>query len=85
MDRVYVLIRPKNDISGEQRLAKMLRSRPFTFNALTSTQLAKVKAIECQLPQLSSTISDNDHQELIANVNLIFHVAACVKFDVGLW
>jgi thioester reductase-like protein len=80
---IYVLLRPKKDNDGHQRLVQMLNSKPFTFN-LHESQLKKVVAIEGDISFPNLGLSDCDRKILTEQVHIVFHVAASVKFDAVL-
>ncbi|XP_073998703.1 fatty acyl-CoA reductase 1-like [Rhodnius prolixus] len=82
VNKIYVLIRRKLNLSAKQRFQQLTqhmmyerlrRERPDAFN--------KVVVVEGNAADKGLGISDEDKQELINNVSIIFHAAACVRFD----
>ncbi|KAL3270571.1 hypothetical protein HHI36_021108 [Cryptolaemus montrouzieri] len=82
VDTIYMLVRPKKGKNAESRLDD-------TFSDVIFSELDKVQpkfrhkcvAIkgDASLPELG--ISQEDRQTLIKNVDVIYHVAATVRFD----
>ncbi|XP_046651716.1 LOW QUALITY PROTEIN: putative fatty acyl-CoA reductase CG5065 [Daphnia pulicaria] len=82
INRVYLLIRPKTDKDVRFRLQEMIKCKLFEWLRQNQPDaLTKIIPIsgDVTLPDLG--ISFSDMQELIANVSVVFHSAARVKFD----
>ena len=79
--RVYVLIRSKKNVSAQQRLDDLLRSKIFSFHQYSVSQLNKFVAVNGDCSQPDMGLSEEDKQILIDEVNIVFHCAASVKFD----
>ncbi|XP_046651701.1 putative fatty acyl-CoA reductase CG5065 isoform X2 [Daphnia pulicaria] len=82
IDRVYLLIRPKTDKDVRFRLQEMIKCKLFEWQRQNQPDaLKKLVPIsgDVSLPDLG--ISFSDMQELVANVSVVFHSAARVKFD----
>ncbi|CAB0029661.1 unnamed protein product [Trichogramma brassicae] len=82
ISNVYLLIRQKKGQKVDQRLEQIFDDP--VFEALREEQPKyrhKVVAIagDCSLPGLG--ISEADRRTLIENVDIVFHVAATVRFD----
>ncbi|KAJ8982207.1 hypothetical protein NQ317_013509, partial [Molorchus minor] len=78
VSRIYVLVRKKRGKELETRLDEMFTDKVFQRVA---DQRFKVVAIEgdCEGPNLG--ISGEDRDTLIKEVDMVFHVAATVRFD----
>ncbi|XP_018574204.1 fatty acyl-CoA reductase wat-like [Anoplophora glabripennis] len=79
---VYVLMRKKKGKDIEVRLQEIFDNHLFSRMKKNCPDFrAKVVAIEgdCALPDLG--LSDQDKKLLIDEVNIVFHVAATVRFD----
>lgn len=84
LDKIYVLLRPgtRNGRPVEQRMADFRANPVFQLNNLSMDQLtSKLVAIEGDLTQPNLGISESDHQRLVENVSIVFHVAATVSFN----
>ncbi|XP_054929449.1 fatty acyl-CoA reductase 1-like isoform X1 [Dermacentor andersoni] len=80
--QVYLLVRGKSGEGPEARLETMLKSK--VFERLKQEQpgaLHKVRAVAGDLTQPNLGLSAPDQATLIANVSVVFHSAATVKFD----
>ncbi|XP_077518789.1 fatty acyl-CoA reductase 1-like isoform X2 [Amblyomma americanum] len=80
--QVYLLVRGKSGEGPGARLETMLKSK--VFERLKQEQpgaLEKVKAVAGDLTQPNLGLSTNDQDTLVANVSVVFHSAATVKFD----
>ncbi|OTF78459.1 hypothetical protein BLA29_002307 [Euroglyphus maynei] len=75
--RIYLIIRSKKSLSSQQRLKKMF-STSLLFE---HHSLDKVYAIDGDLCQDNLGISDENYQKLCQEVQIVFHSAACVKFN----
>uniref|UniRef100_T1ICH7 Fatty acyl-CoA reductase n=1 Tax=Rhodnius prolixus TaxID=13249 RepID=T1ICH7_RHOPR len=75
--RIYLIIRSKRDLSPEirwQQVFERLRSeRPDAFS--------KVAVLDGDVAEKGLGLSDHDRTELCENVAVVFHAAACVRFD----
>lgn len=81
VDTVYVLMRSKGNFSSQQRLEQLLQNRAFTFHFLPQSQLRKVVAVDGDITKPRLGLSDQDAKLLNDRVNIVFHIAASVKFD----
>lgn len=81
---IYLLLRPKKDQPADQRLAQMLKGKPFNFDPNYEAALKKVVAIESDMSARGLGLSKADRELIENEVNLVFHSAASVKFDAPL-
>ncbi|CAK1546455.1 unnamed protein product [Leptosia nina] len=86
LERIYLLLREKKGVKPEDRLAafyenvlfdRLKREKPGVFET-------KVVFIGGDISAPGLGISDEDRALLINNVNIVFHVAASVRFDDSL-
>ncbi|CAD7006399.1 unnamed protein product [Ceratitis capitata] len=80
--RIYMLIRCKNDVCVEERLANFLRES--IFDAIRAEQpelLQKVHAVRVDYSALDLGISPEDREKLCEDVEIVFNVVASVKFN----
>lgn len=80
---MYVLVRDKYECSAAKRVEKLLTSRPFTFHPINPKQFKKVITIRGDVTEPNLGLSKEDRESLKNNVHVVFHVAACVKFDAS--
>nr|CAD7577217.1 unnamed protein product [Timema californicum] len=82
IERIFIVVRPKKGKTVEERKEKLLNC--VIFDVLRASrpefqkQLVMVKG-DCSLPKLG--LSNSDYEILIQKVNIIFHLAATVRFD----
>lgn len=82
---VYLLIRAKRGVSVENRLKGMLNSRLFDTLRRTRPDFAQqVVALPAELQQPDFGLGPDDVALLQRRVQLVFHVAATVRFDESL-
>ncbi|XP_061727970.1 putative fatty acyl-CoA reductase CG5065 [Cydia pomonella] len=84
LDRIYLLMRSKKGVKSEDRLAalystdylydRLKRERPGVFES-------KVHVIAGDILERGLGLSEEDRTLLVNRVNIIFHVAASVRFD----
>ncbi|XP_044729533.1 fatty acyl-CoA reductase wat-like [Chrysoperla carnea] len=82
---IYLLMREKKGVSEADRLKEMVKNPVFDrLRAESPKILNKIKMIcgNCESPGLG--LSETDRFILQNNVNIIFHVAASVRFDDSL-
>lgn len=82
--KIYLLLRPKNNISPQKRLINMLKSEPFSFKFDYTELMEKVVAIESDMTVVDLGLSQSDRILLEGEVNIVFHSAASVSFDAPL-
>ncbi|CAH2235697.1 jg1978 [Pararge aegeria aegeria] len=83
LDRIYLLMRPKKGVNPENRLAalynlpcydRLRNERPGAFES-------KVFFVAGDCSELGLGLSDEDRTLIVNRTNIIFHVAASVRFD----
>nr|CAD7263535.1 unnamed protein product [Timema shepardi] len=80
--RIFILIRTKKGQSPEDRKEELLKCVIFDVLRASSPEFHKKLVVvtgDCSLPKLG--ISNSDYEILIQKVNIIFHLAATVRFD----
>ena len=82
--KIYLLIRSSNGMSPHSRMLAMISQRPFDMRLKRDFILSKLEAIDCDLSKSQLGLSADSQSLLIDDVNIIFHVAASVKFDAPL-
>lgn len=82
---IIILLRPKRGLSCDQRFAEFTKNPVFDrIRKKTPERLNKVEYIfgDINLPQVG--LGDQDLQRLTEEVNIVFHVAATVRFNESL-
>ncbi|CAH2056126.1 unnamed protein product, partial [Iphiclides podalirius] len=83
LDRIYLLLRSKKDVKSEDRLQaifsspcfdRLRKERPGVFES-------KVFVISGDASEVGLGLSEEDRALIVNRVNVIFHVAASVRFD----
>nr|CAD7404050.1 unnamed protein product [Timema cristinae] len=80
--RIFILIRTKKGQLPEDRKEELLKSVIFDVLRASSPEFHKKLVVvtgDCSLPKLG--LSKSDYEILIQQVNIIFHLAATVRFD----
>nr|UEV87811.1 fatty acyl reductase 5 [Maruca vitrata] len=84
LDRIYLLMRGKKGVKSEDRLAQLYNSS-VCFDRLKSEKpdifFSKVFVISGDIMEPGLGLSEEDRALLVNRVNVIFHVAASVRFD----
>lgn len=79
---IYLLIRTKKGIDAAQRRDDYLKHLVFDrIRETNRAQLDKVKLIRGDILMDGLEIGESDRNQLIENVEIIFHCAANVRFD----
>ncbi|XP_025139227.2 fatty acyl-CoA reductase 2 isoform X3 [Bubalus bubalis] len=79
---VYILVRPKQGQTLQQRVFQILDSKLFEkVKEVCPNVHEKIRAISADLNQNDFAISKEDMQELLSHTNIVFHCAATVRFD----
>lgn len=81
IDKVYILVRPKRGKSVEQRIKDLTSSLVFDGIRNTINLEEKLIAVEGDLTEKCYGLSQQQLDELSANVSVIFHSAASVNFN----
>lgn len=84
IDTIYVILRSKRGRDAASRCAALLDSVPFTFHPEVQKARHKVLPIAGDVTQPQLGLSPTDYQLLTSRVNIVFHVAASIKFDASL-
>ncbi|KFB36786.1 AGAP009690-PA-like protein [Anopheles sinensis] len=82
---IYILLRPKRGLTSEQRYREFVRHPVFDrLRSKTPQLLEKLVCVggDISLPLLG--LSERDHRTLLEQVQVVFHVAATVRFNEGL-
>ncbi|XP_044736051.1 fatty acyl-CoA reductase 1-like [Chrysoperla carnea] len=79
---IYLLMRAKRDYTDEDRLNKIFNIPLFDrLKTENPEALSKVKIIKGDISEIKYGLSDVDMEFLINKINIVFHVAASVRFD----
>lgn len=82
VDRIYLIVRQKGQLSPKERVQSLLESEFFSLARKEVPNLAeKIIAIGGELGEENIGLSEEDLALLIDRVNILFHVAATVKFN----
>jgi len=82
---IYLLMRPKGAMDVKARLDELLHSKLFDqLRASSPEVLCKLQPVQGDITLPLLGICESDTEELISNVNVVFHAAATVKFDEAL-
>lgn len=82
INSIFLLIRPKKEVSPEQRLVDLQKDK--IFNRIRSEcpdVLSKLRVFPGDMTSLKMGLSASDEQVLLDQVSIVFHLAATVKFD----
>lgn len=84
VQKVYLLLRPgSKQASVDERLDELLKSAAFSFNRYEKNQFKKIVAVQGDLSRPDLGLSDSDRRTLSQNVQIVYHVAASIKFDAS--
>lgn len=79
---IYLLLRPKKGLSGDERLKELCSNQVFCLvREKNPDAFLKLKYVGGDITEEGLGLSDGDREELIEKCNIIFHSAACVRFD----
>lgn len=79
---IYLLMREKKCVSGEERLKSLCNNRIFEhLREKDPDVFNKLKLVSGDILEDELGISNDDRQELQQHCNIVFHSAACVRFD----
>lgn len=82
LKKIYILVRQKKGQTASQRLNEIFNCKLFdTVSQYYPDFRNKLEAIEGDLCEPNLGISAENEKKLIANVNIVFHSAATVRFD----
>lgn len=82
---IYVLLRPKRGLTSDQRYKEFIRNPVFDrIRSKSPEVLEKLMCVSGDITQNNIGLDECDLHKLSENVNIVFHVAATVRFDEGL-
>ncbi|GBP57038.1 Putative fatty acyl-CoA reductase CG5065 [Eumeta japonica] len=83
LDRIYILVRPKKGIKPEDRVNEICKEKCFDRLRKEKPGIleSKLFGISGDMMELGLGISEEDRTLLINRCNIVFHVAASVRFD----
>ncbi|XP_072948526.1 fatty acyl-CoA reductase 1-like [Epargyreus clarus] len=86
LDRIYLLMRSKKGVDPEQRLAELYSSQCFDRlrRERPGVYEKKMFFIAGDVSEIGLGLSEEDRALIVNRVNIIFHVAASVRFDDSL-
>ncbi|XP_045458035.1 fatty acyl-CoA reductase 1-like [Melitaea cinxia] len=85
LDRIYLLLRSKKGVKAEERLTDLCASRCFDrLRKEKPHMFEKVFFIAGDASELGLGMSDEDRALIINRAQIVFHVAASVRFDDSL-
>ncbi|RWS29996.1 fatty acyl-CoA reductase-like protein, partial [Leptotrombidium deliense] len=80
VNKIYILLRPKNGFSSKQRFDEFISSKCFDRCSKTILD-AKLVIVEGDITEPCLGLSEKDKNVLLTEVSVVFHSAASVKFD----
>ncbi|CAH2056218.1 unnamed protein product, partial [Iphiclides podalirius] len=82
---IYMLIRPKKNVNAQDRLLEILKDPAFqSLHEELPNFPKKIITVEGDITVKRLGLSDNDWNTIVNEVDMIFHIAANVRFDVEL-
>lgn len=85
LSKIYILVRTKKGVDGLKRRVEYVNHMVFDkIRETNPNQLEKIRVVKGDVSVDGLDLSENDENELIDNVNLVFHCAANVRFDLTL-
>ncbi|CAH0601898.1 unnamed protein product [Chrysodeixis includens] len=83
LDRIYILMRNKKGVKSEDRLSQLYSSQCFDRLRAEKPDIfaSKVFVVAGDVLEIGLGMSQEDRALLVNRVNIIFHVAASVRFD----
>lgn len=82
ISRIYILVRTKRGVDAFQRRVDYLNHMVFNeIREENPSQLKKIFVVKGDVSVDGLELSENDENELIDKVNVVFHCAANVRFD----
>ncbi|CAD0206947.1 unnamed protein product [Chrysodeixis includens] len=83
--KMFLLMRPKKGQSGKERLDSLLNFRMFErLKAEHPKRFEKLQVVAGDILSEDLGISDEDRRQIQEETQVIFHCAACVRFDMFL-
>lgn len=85
LSRIYILVRTKKGADPMKRCEEYLNHMVFdSIRATMPQQLKKIHVVKGDVTIDGLDLNENDENELIDNVDIVFHCAANVRFDQNL-
>ncbi|XP_073965495.1 putative fatty acyl-CoA reductase CG5065 isoform X1 [Choristoneura fumiferana] len=82
LSTVYLLLRQKRGISGEERLRELCSNKLFSHLREKQPEVfSKLRLVSGDILEEELGLSNDDRQELQKRCHVVFHGAACVRFD----
>lgn len=82
VERIFILLRPKRGLGSEQRFEEFTKNRIFDIiREKTPEVLHKLVCIPGDINESNLGLSASDTKQLVDQVNIVFHVAATVRFN----
>ncbi|KAM3955075.1 putative fatty acyl-CoA reductase CG5065 [Aphomia sociella] len=82
VDTIYLLLRPKKGLSSDERLRDLIGNMIFqNLREKTPEVFKKLKLVAGDILEDGLGLSADDKRELQERCNVVFHSAACVRFD----
>ncbi|VVD01910.1 unnamed protein product [Leptidea sinapis] len=79
---IYVLMRQKKGVPPEERLKELCNNKAFeSLMKKEPSVFSKLRLVSGDILEEDLGLSNDDRQELQKNCQIIFHGAACVRFD----
>ncbi|XP_044727613.1 fatty acyl-CoA reductase 1-like [Chrysoperla carnea] len=79
---IYLIMRSKKNYTDEQRLNKMFNIPLFDKLKEQNPEFStKIQIIKGDISELQYGLSDSDLEFIINEINIVFHVAASIRFD----
>uniref|UniRef100_A0A1L8D6G7 Fatty acyl-CoA reductase n=1 Tax=Plutella xylostella TaxID=51655 RepID=A0A1L8D6G7_PLUXY len=79
---IYLLLRPKKGQNSKERLDDFINNRVFDrLHSEAPHQLSKLRLVAGDILQAGLAASAEDVAELMRETHVLFHCAACVRFD----
>lgn len=85
IERIYLLIRPRRNLSPPRRLELLLRSACFErLRQECPSSLNKLVVVDGDLREKKLGLESGDYERLASDVSMVFHTAADVRFNQSL-
>lgn len=81
INKIYILLRTKKGLTPRQRLDSEFTDCKLFENVNSKLIASKLQPLDGDLTLDGLGLSKEDRRELCENVNIVFHVAASVRFD----
>jgi alcohol-forming fatty acyl-CoA reductase len=82
VSKIYILLRPKRGLDSEQRFEEFLKNKIFdNIREKTPEAFKKLVCIPGDINEPLIGLDDHDIKTLQDNIDIVFHVAATVRFN----